>query len=77
MGPVTRKLINPPGLHPTPGLSHTAVHESRGIAGQAALAYDFSILGKDDLAGQTRVAMEHIGVTLDAIRGNVDRRDAP
>lgn len=67
---MARKLINPTGLHPTPGFSHIAVDEEAGVAyfsGQAALATDFSIIGGDDLAAQTRASMEHVSANLDAV----------
>src|SRR5699024_1400942 len=67
---MTRKLINPAGLHPTPGFSHIAVDEVRSvayIAGQAAIAEDFSIVGGDDLEAQPRTAMKHIGINLEAV----------
>jgi enamine deaminase RidA (YjgF/YER057c/UK114 family) len=65
-----RQLINPPELHPTPGFSHIALADSGRlvcIAGQAALASDFTIIGGDDLAEQTRAAMRNVKLALDAV----------
>jgi enamine deaminase RidA (YjgF/YER057c/UK114 family) len=64
-----RELINPPELFSPPGFSHAAVAEGRRmvfVAGQVALAPDFSIVGGDDLGAQTRSAMESIGIVLRA-----------
>ncbi|MDX3895278.1 hypothetical protein [Pusillimonas sp.] len=44
---MARKLLNPSELHPAPGFSHITVAEPGTvayIAGQGALAPDFSIL---------------------------------
>ncbi|MGH2843507.1 MAG: hypothetical protein ACRDKL_07980 [Solirubrobacteraceae bacterium] len=52
-----RQLLNPPELHPAPGSSHVAIGAGQRIAcfaGQLALAPDFSIVGGDDLAEQTK-----------------------
>jgi enamine deaminase RidA (YjgF/YER057c/UK114 family) len=64
-----RKVINPPELFPPPGFSHATVATGRrlvSIAGQTALAKDFTIIGGDDLVAQTRAAMEGVKVALDA-----------
>ncbi|MHB1469209.1 MAG: RidA family protein [Solirubrobacteraceae bacterium] len=64
-----RQLINPQGLHPAPGYSHVAIGAGRRIAffaGQVALAPDFSVIGGDDLAAQTRAAMENLQIALQA-----------
>ena len=66
----TRESINPSGLHPAPGFSHISV--ARGtrlifIAGQLALAPDFSLLGGDDLGEQTKAAMRNIGIALEEV----------
>jgi len=64
---MSRKLINPPELHPAPGFSHIAVAAPGSvayIAGQVALAPDFSVIGGDDLGAQTRAAMRNIEVAL-------------
>jgi enamine deaminase RidA (YjgF/YER057c/UK114 family) len=76
----TRELINPPDLHPAPGFSHVSV--ARGsrtvyIAGQIALAPDFSIIGGDDLGEQTKAAMRNLEIALRAVGAsweNVVRR---
>lgn len=72
---MTRKLINPPELHPAPGFSHITVAEPGTIAyfaGQVALAPDFSVIGGDDLAEQTKAAMRNIGVALKAVNATWD-----
>lgn len=77
---MSRKLINPTVLHPTPGFSHITVSEPGRmayIAGQAALAPDFSLVGGDDLAEQTKAAMRNIEVALKEVNaswGDVVRR---
>jgi enamine deaminase RidA (YjgF/YER057c/UK114 family) len=65
----TRESINPPDLHPAPGFSHVSVaHGSRTvyIAGQIALAPDFSIVGGEDLGEQTKAAMRNLEIALRA-----------
>lgn len=62
-----REIRNPAGIHPPPGYSHIAVATGRRlafVAGQAALDPDFSIVGADDLAAQTRKVMENLGHAL-------------
>lgn len=69
-----RELINPPELHPTPGFSHIAVPTGRRlvfIAGQVALDKEFDVVG-DDLATQTRAAMENVGTALQALGAGWD-----
>ena len=64
-----RRLINPPELFPPPGFSHVAVAAGQRlvfVAGQVALAPDFSVIGEGDLAAQTRAAMECVGIALRA-----------
>lgn len=64
-----RTLINPPEIHPAPGFSHVAFKEGSTlvcIAGQVALAEDFSVIGPGDLAEQTRVVMRNIEIALRA-----------
>lgn len=65
-----RQLINPTGMHPAPGFSHVAVaHGTKVVhlAGQVALAEDFSIIGGDDLGAQTEAAMRNVGAALGAV----------
>src|SRR5690606_37673977 len=72
---VARKLLNPSELHPAPGFSHIAVAEPGRvayIAGQVALAPDFSVIGGDDLGAQTKAAMRNIEVTLKALNASWD-----
>ena len=64
-----RELINPPELFPPPGFSHVAVAAGQRlvfVAGQTAIAPDFSVIGEGDLAAQTRAAMECVGIALRA-----------
>jgi enamine deaminase RidA (YjgF/YER057c/UK114 family) len=71
----TRKMINPPELHPAPGFSHvTVANGSRTVyvAGQIALAPDFSIIGGDDLGEQTKAAMRNLKIALDAVGAGWD-----
>ncbi len=70
-----RQLINPPDLHPAPGFSHVAVAEGTTVvhlAGQVALAPDFSIVGGDDLGAQTEAAMRNVEVSLRAAGASWD-----
>ncbi len=75
-----RELINPSDLHPAPGFSHIALAKGPRlafIAGQVALAPDFSMIGEDDLAAQTEAAMRNLETALAAIGagwGDVVRR---
>jgi enamine deaminase RidA (YjgF/YER057c/UK114 family) len=75
-----RELINPTELHPAPGFSHIALAKGSRlafIAGQVALAPDFSMIGEGDLAAQTEAAMQNLGTALQAIGatwGDVVRR---
>lgn len=67
---MSRKLISPPELHPSPGFSHITVAEPGKvvyIAGQTALAPDFSLIGENDLSAQTEAAMRNIEVALKAV----------
>lgn len=64
-----RELINPPELFSPPGFSHVAMASGQRlvfVAGQTALAPDFSVIGEGDLAAQTRAAMESVGIALRA-----------
>lgn len=64
-----RQLINPTGMHPAPGFSHVAVAQGTKVvhlAGQVALAEDFSIVGGDDLGAQTEAAMRNVEAALGA-----------
>lgn len=76
----TRELSNPAGIHPAPGFSHIAVTSATRtayIAGQVALAEDFSVIGGDDLYAQTVAAMRNVEIALrdiDASWGDVVRR---
>lgn len=66
----TRQLINPSEIHPAPGFSHVTVADTGKIAyvaGQVALAPDFSIIGADDLAEQTRAAMRNVEAALASV----------
>ncbi len=64
-----RRLVNPAELHPAPGFSHVAIAEGGTVvhlAGQVALAEDFSIVGGDDLGAQTEAAMRNVEIALTA-----------
>lgn len=66
----TRESINPPALHPAPGFSHVTVATGSRtvyVAGQIALAPDFSIIGGDDLGEQTKAAMRNLEIALLAV----------
>jgi enamine deaminase RidA (YjgF/YER057c/UK114 family) len=70
-----RTISNPAGIHPPPGYSHTVVATGSRlafIAGQAALAPDFQLVGGDDLASQTRQAMANLAIALDELGGTWD-----
>lgn len=63
----TRDISNPPELHPAPGFSHVTVATGEKvayIAGQLALAPDFSPIGGDDLGAQTEAAMRNVEIAL-------------
>ncbi len=65
-----RELINPSTLHAVPGVSHIAITDASRlafVAGQVALAPDFSVIGPDDLAAQTRAAMRNVELALEAM----------
>lgn len=71
----TRELVNPATIHPAPGFSHVAVStyaRTAYIAGQVALAPDFSIIGGDDLHAQTVAAMRNLEVVLQSIGAGWD-----
>ena len=62
-----RTVVNPAGIHPPPGYSHITVATGTRlafVAGQAAIAPDFSIVGGDDLHAQTTQVMANLGVAL-------------
>jgi len=72
---MARKLINPSGLHPAPGFSHITVSQPGTvayIAGQVALAPDFSVVGGNDLGEQTKAAMQNVGLALQEIGASWD-----
>jgi enamine deaminase RidA (YjgF/YER057c/UK114 family) len=64
---VSRKLVNPSGLHPAPGFSHLAIAEGARtvyVAGQVALDADFGVVGGDDLLEQTKAAMRNVAEAM-------------
>ena len=66
---MSRTLISPDTLHPTPGFSHVAVATGRRlvfVAGQTALTRDFGLIAEGDLHGQTLAAMRNLEVALAA-----------
>jgi enamine deaminase RidA (YjgF/YER057c/UK114 family) len=70
-----RELSNPPELHPAPGFSHIALATGGRlafIAGQVALAPDFSIVGDDDLGEQTKAAMRNLEIALESLGATFD-----
>ena len=70
-----RELINPDTLHPAPGFSHVTVVSATKfafIAGQVALAPDFSVIGGDDLHAQTVAAMRNLEIALVSIDAGWD-----
>jgi enamine deaminase RidA (YjgF/YER057c/UK114 family) len=70
-----RRLINPPELFPPPGFSHVAVASGQRlvfVAGQTAIAPDFTVIGEGDLAAQTRASMECVGIALRAAGADWD-----
>jgi len=72
----TRELLSPEELHPTPGFSHVAIAQGSRVAyvaGQTALAPDFSVIGGDDLRAQTVAAMQNLQVVLQTIGADWDQ----
>ncbi|MGC5614764.1 RidA family protein [Georgenia sp. Z1491] len=70
-----RELVSPTELHPTPGFSHVTVAPAGRtvhVAGQGALAPDFSILGGDDLREQTVAAMRNLEIALASVGGGFE-----
>lgn len=73
---VTRELSSPSEIHPAPGFNHIAIATGRRtayIAGQVALAPDFSVIGGDDLRAQTVAAMRNLEACLTAIGAGWDQ----
>lgn len=70
-----RTLAGPEGLHPTPGFSHVAIDErtrTAYVAGQTALAPDFSVIAPGDLRAQTVAAMRNTEAILEEIGASWD-----
>jgi enamine deaminase RidA (YjgF/YER057c/UK114 family) len=70
-----RTIANPEGIHPPPGYSHVVTATGSRlafVAGQAALAPDFQIVGGDDLAAQTRQVMKNLQLALDELGAGWD-----
>lgn len=70
-----REIVNPPGIHPPPGYSHIAKATGSRlafVAGQAAIAPDFALVGVGDLAAQTRQVMQNLGEALRALEASWD-----
>ncbi len=64
---MSRQLINPESLHPTPGFSHIAIAEGRRLvffAGQTALDRNFGLIGEGDLRRQALAAMRNLEVAM-------------
>ena len=67
---VGRQLLSPPELHPAPGFSHATIATGTRVAylaGQVALAPDFSVVGGEDLRAQTVAAMRNVQIALQAV----------
>ena len=67
---ITRQLESPSGIHPAPGFNHIAIGTGSRvayIAGQTALAPDFSVIGEGDLRAQTVAATRNVEICLKAI----------
>lgn len=65
-----REIVNPAEIHPPPGYSHIAKATGSRlafVAGQAAIAKDFSIVGVGDLDAQTRQVMANLNHALDEL----------
>ena len=70
-----RQIRNPAGIHPPPGYSHIAVATGSRlafVAGQAAIDEQFTVVGGDDLAAQTRQVMANLEVALDDLGASWD-----
>lgn len=68
--PVDRQLLSPAELHPAPGFSHATIVTGTRVAylaGQVALAPDFSVIGDGDLRAQTVAAMRNVQIALRAV----------
>lgn len=66
---MSRQLINPPSLHPTPGFCHIAIASGARLvlfAGQTALDPNFDLIGEDDLHSQTVAAMRNLETAMRA-----------
>ena len=66
---MSRTVINPPEIHPAPGISHVTIAPPGTVvyvSGQIALSPDFQVIGAGDLGAQTRAAMENVGIALRA-----------
>ncbi|MDX1523135.1 MAG: RidA family protein [Anaerolineae bacterium] len=66
---MTKTFINPPTLGSPPGYSHVVTVEGGRLiilAGQVSLDAKNKLVGKGDLAAQTRQVFENIGLALHA-----------
>ena len=71
----SRRLINPPTIHPAHGYSHISLSthpRTAYVAGQVALDRDFGLVGGADLGEQTRAAMRNVGAALREIGAGWD-----
>ncbi|MGW6461590.1 RidA family protein [Streptomyces sp. NPDC055078] len=60
---MTRRLVNPPEMHPAPTYSHLAIAEGHTLvffAGQVALDSDLAVIGPDDLHQQIVASMRNL-----------------
>jgi enamine deaminase RidA (YjgF/YER057c/UK114 family) len=66
---MSRQLISPETVHPSPGFSHIAIAEGSTVvhfAGQVALDPEFGIIGGDSLSEQTKAAMNNLAEVMAA-----------
>lgn len=66
---MTRRLVNPPEMHPATSYSHLAIaqgHTLVFIAGQVALDSDMKVVGPGDLRKQIEVTMANLKLAMDA-----------
>jgi enamine deaminase RidA (YjgF/YER057c/UK114 family) len=67
---VTRRLVNPPEMHPAPTYSHVAIAEGHTLvyfAGQVALDSDLKVIGPGDLHQQIVASMRNLELAMRAV----------
>jgi enamine deaminase RidA (YjgF/YER057c/UK114 family) len=75
---MTATRINPESLYESTryGFSHAALDERNGVlhlAGQVAWDSDYTLVGGEDLAAQTRQALANIRTVLEAAGSSIDK----